>query len=122
MVIYFKILLFIAMCALPIFGARDMWLRLDFIWPAVIYSVLSLITFLIYRSINAVRSRASVASLKNPCNYLHCWAAGPVRYSHSNCFVTKPAKFRFSFYSGLSFRCISRSGATGFYPVVIIPH
>ena len=50
MVIYFKILFFLAVCALPIFGARDMWLRLDFIWSAVIYSVLSLITFLIYRS------------------------------------------------------------------------
>lgn len=50
MVVYLKMLFFILVCALPIFGARDMWVRLDFIWPAVIYSLLSLTTFFIYRS------------------------------------------------------------------------
>lgn len=50
MVVYLKMLFFILVCALPIFGAWDMWVRLDFIWPAVIYSLLSLTTFFIYRS------------------------------------------------------------------------
>lgn len=45
-----KLCLLIAICALPTLGAYDMWTRRDFIWAALIYFFLSLITFFIYRS------------------------------------------------------------------------
>lgn len=47
---YLKLFLFILICALPVLGSVDMWQRLGFIWAGVIYSLLSVITFFIYRS------------------------------------------------------------------------
>lgn len=48
--VYLKIFIFIAVCALPVLGAVDMWQRLNFIWAGLIYSLLSVVTFFIYRS------------------------------------------------------------------------
>src|SRR5690554_6076983 len=47
---YLKFFLFILICTLPVLGSVDMWQRLGFIWAGVIYSLLSVITFFIYRS------------------------------------------------------------------------
>lgn len=45
-----KLFLFIVICALPILGCVQMVRELNFIWPAIIYSLVSFIAFFIYWS------------------------------------------------------------------------
>ena len=46
--IFAKLVMFIGLCILPILGMRQMWIEIPFIWPAVIYALLSTITFVCY--------------------------------------------------------------------------
>lgn len=45
-----KSALVIGLCSLPIIGLRQMWIEIPFIWPTVIYTLLSAITFICYWS------------------------------------------------------------------------
>jgi uncharacterized membrane protein YsdA (DUF1294 family) len=63
-----KIIIFIGLCALPVLGIRQMWIDLNFIWPAVIYVLVSLVTFFCYWS---DKRRAQMAQRRISENSLH---------------------------------------------------
>lgn len=45
-----KFIIFLSACALPFWGAKQMVSEMNFIWPACIYILVSLVTFFIYWS------------------------------------------------------------------------
>ncbi|WP_454255429.1 DUF1294 domain-containing protein [Pseudomonas sp. Marseille-Q8238] len=63
-----KLILFIALCALPVVGALKMLLGAGFIWPAAIYPVLSVVSFLQYWG---DKNSAQSGRWRTPENTLH---------------------------------------------------
>lgn len=63
-----KLIIFLAACALPVFGSLQMARELDFIWPAGIYLFISLVTFLFYWS---DKHRAQTGQRRFSENSLH---------------------------------------------------
>lgn len=63
-----KILAVLAVCSLPVWGSLQMLHKLNFIWPLVIYLVVSMVTFFIYRS---DKRRAQAGERRFTENSLH---------------------------------------------------
>lgn len=66
--LWLKLLLWLGLCSLPVAGAIGMYLQHDWIAPLAAYGIVSLITFLLYRS---DKRSAMAAQQRTPENLLH---------------------------------------------------
>ncbi len=98
-----KLLVFVALCAVPLFGSVSLWLHGVSMIPLAAYGIVSVLAFFSCTGATSTRPAPTVgARRRTSCTRWSWRAVGRVPCWPSKRFDTRPAKSRFSWCSGSS--------------------